>query len=344
MGAALSELEHVVCLRLGGEDAFDAMDVLCPADLYVRDGQILHTLLLTDDGLPLADVYACCDDEGFLLLCEGPTAAQLVAHVHAHLPDGVEPAVEDLSASHRVLSLNGPYAWEVLAGVVGPEVVGLPYLSFYHEQDFSVLRAGKTGEFGYDLLVPVEQVDGLRARLEAEASGLDLVLAPADLDTLDQCALENWFFNIRREGSAGVSPLDLQLQWRLSPHKDDHVGARAVQARREAGPLHRLTCVEWADRTLEPGAAVSLGEHEVGRLVNVGQCPLDGGWVGLALLEEAVAHPGCQGLVAGEVPLRAVSPPVINNRSLFIDPQQHSARTRREDRFPPLRRRHGGRP
>jgi len=339
LGAALSFLDHVVCLRLGGEDAFDALDVLCPADLYIRDGQILHTLLLTEEGLPLADLYACCDDEDFFLLSEGPTAAELMEHIRAHLPPDLEPELEDLSGTHRLLSVNGPYAWEVMAELMGPEVVGLPYLSFFHEQDFTVFRAGKTGEFGYDLLLPREEVDGVTARLRDASRRLGLSLPTADLAALDRCALENWFFNIRKEGSAGVSPLDLQLQWRVSYHKDDYVGAEAVRQRKAQGAGRRLACVI-SGGELDVDTRVVCQGRDVGRLVNASPFAAGGGCIGLALVEAALAQPGdCEMTAtggAGVVALRTVSPPVINNRSLFIDPQQHSARTRTTDRFPPL--------
>ena len=119
------------------------------------------------------------------------------------------------------------------------------------------------------------------------------------------------------------------------------MGAKVVHERQAEGPTRRLTCVIGADDgELNVGTPLRLGERTVGRLVNTGRLPLGDGWIGLALVEAPLAHPGIGQMVAatdsGEVPLRTVSPPVIRNRSLFIDPQQHSARTRQNDRFPPL--------
>ena len=36
------------------------------------------------------------------------------------------------------------------------------------------------------------------------------------------------------------------------------------------------------------------------------------------------------------VKLRTVSPPMIDNRSLFVDPRKHAYRSRAEHAFPPL--------
>ena len=75
---ALSELNHVSCLRVVGRDAFDLLDRACPSDIYIREGQMLHTLLLDDSGCPFVDLYVCCEEEDdFILLADGASAAEI---------------------------------------------------------------------------------------------------------------------------------------------------------------------------------------------------------------------------------------------------------------------------
>jgi glycine cleavage system aminomethyltransferase T len=337
LGATLSEMEHVACLRVGGEDAFDALDALCPADLFVRDGQMLHTLLLREDGQVLCDLYLCNDDEELILLAEGLPAPELAEHLRAHLPGDLSPTLTDPSQTHALLSLNGPYAWEVMAGLAGPEVVGLPYLTFFHDRDWTCFRAGKTGEFGYDLLLRREQVAEVKGQILEIGSRMELEIVEAGLEALDHCALENWFFNIRREGRAGLTPVELQLQWRVSYHKD-YPGSSALRGRR-LRPEGRVTTVV-SPQPLATGAPVTYQGQAVGKLINCGQSPIRGDWLGLALLDLPHAHAGLSGYLAQvdgrQAPLCTVAPPLINNRSLFIDLQQHSWSTRQQDEFPPL--------
>jgi glycine cleavage system aminomethyltransferase T len=341
LSAALSDMPHVRALRLVGADALDGLDRLCPADLFMREGQILHTLLLEDSGRALADLYVGAEDGSFLLLAEGPSPEELRAHLEGHLAAGSSVELVDLDETHRILSLNGPYAWEVLAGLAGPEVVGLPYLTFYATERFTCLRAGKTGEFGYDLLVERGAADGIADELARAASRLGLDLAVVGLPALDHCALENWFFNIRREGRAGLTPLELQLQWRVSCRKPGYVGAAALEARRRAsgGIRSRLTCFV-SGGPLRDGEPVWLGERCVGRWLSVGYSPWRAEWVGLALVDIDLAHAGLDGFhtLVGprRVAARTVAPPVLNNRSLFIDLQRHSYQTRDGDEFPPI--------
>jgi len=233
--AAFSVVEHVTSLRISGTGAFAALDRICPRKLFLRDGQMMHTLLLRDDARPLADLYVCADDQDFILFAEGITVAALT-----ELLAGPNVEVADLAKTHGFVSLDGPYAWEVFSELAGPEVIGQPYMTFFHSDDLTAFRAGKTGEFGYTLMVPAERVGPLRTTLLERGAAFDLV--EADLAALDQCALENWYFNIRREGLVDATPVELQLQWRVS-YKKACVGGAGL-AERRARATHRVVqCV-----------------------------------------------------------------------------------------------------
>jgi len=333
-GVTMTHSTHLHPFRVsGGDAAWATTNALCSSDLFLRDGQISQTLWLDERARPLADVYVARDDDAFVFLAEtrGP---DLAAHAKEHLRPGA--VLEDLSATHRVLSLNGPFAWELIGRLVGPEVVGLPYLNAFHLPQGWAFRAGKTGEYGYDLLVPNDAAVGLEARLLEEGKRFGLV--SADLDVLDQCALENWFFNVRKEGTLDLTPLELQLQWRTSTSRE-YVGSAALAAHREAGIRRRLVMAT-APRAVAQGDTVRLFEEAVGTVANAGHAPLRGDWVVLALVDVRWAHPGIDAFeidsAAGPVPARTVTPPLPNNLSLYVNLQQDSYATRDEVRAAPL--------
>jgi len=347
--AALTAMDHVAALRVRGGDAFAAVDKVVSGKLLVRDGQMLHTLVLHESGHPLADLYVCRDDADLLVLAEGLTGLELSEHLSSHLPDGLDVQVDDLRETHDVLSLNGPFAWEVLADWLGPDVVGIPYLTFFHlsrrelgddghggDLPGVIFRAGKTGEFGYDLLLPRERLEQVRDQLAAV--GEPLGLGRASLSDLDQCALENGFFDIRRGPFDGLTPIELQLQWRVSYLKA-YVGADALARRRARGPERRLATFA-CDEEVERGEPVFWCDREIGRVWSAGASPIRGDWIGQALIETSLAHPGIDAFVAARgsrtTPIRTLSAPVINNRSLYVDPRRHSARFRDDEGFPPL--------
>ena len=333
---ALHRADEMMCLQFSGQDAYELIDWLCPTEFYLRHSQMRHTLFLDDQAAPLADLYVACHEEDFFLLFEGADRAKLEVHIQTHLPAGNRTTIINLLDSYQILSLDGPFAWELLAEVLGAEIVGLPYLTFAQLDSLLCFRAGNTGEYGYYLLVPRSDTAEMENRLVEIGQKFELV--SVGLPVLEQCALENFFFNIRREGCAGVSPIELQLQWRVSYHKK-YVGAEALAQRRQQGASTRLTTLV-ADEEISMGDLIYYDEHCIGEVVNAGFSCVRGDWVALALLKIPYAYPGISrysGEHAGRrFPVRTVTPPVINNRSLHVNPQAHSFVSRSEFNFPSL--------
>jgi glycine cleavage system aminomethyltransferase T len=327
---ALGDGAHVAAVRASGPGAQDLLDRASPRDLFVRAGQMLHTLLLDGAGAPIADVYLCCDEDDYLVLAEGLDGPALAARL-AKEAGGLDVEIADLTPSHAILTLDGPYAWELLADVTSPDVIGLPYLGFFHEGRFTCFRGGKTGEYGYELLVPREGLAELR-RVLLDA-GRRYELREASRAALDLCRLEAGFFNVRREARPDLTPIELQLQWRVGADRA-YRGAEAVAARRRA-PRGRVTTIA-SEAALAAEAAVLLDGERVGTVLHAGPSHTRGDWIGLALLEPAIAHAGLGGLSCGGAPARTISAPAVNNRSLYVDPQRHAWATRDREAFPPL--------
>ncbi len=340
---ALSRLHHVTAMRVCGPGALALLDAVVPTALFLRESQMRHTLLLAADARPLADVYVCYDDPDFILLVEGLSPAALRAYLdeqRAGRGDDASVTVEDLGASHVLFGVNGPYAWELAAAALGPEVNGMPYLSFLRIGDVICFRAGKTGEYGYDLLVPNAEAPALWDRLVE--LGQPLGVREVGLEALDQCALENWHFSMRlleaADADVPLTPIELQLQWRVSYDKD-FVGAEALNARRASGARGRTTCFT-AAAPVAPGQRILYDGQLIGSVLAATQSCTRADAVGVGLLDTPVAHPGIDRFVVetpeGPVPIITRTPPLINNRSLHVDPNRHSARSREQDTFPPL--------
>ena len=333
---ALSRMDHAVYLRITGPSAYEAVDRICPANLRLRDAQMMLTLLLEESGRTFADVQLGREDDGFLLIAEGRTSQDLIEAVRDRLPAGLAVDIEEVNADHDVLALNGPYAWEVMAALAGPEIVGMPYGTIFRVRGWTCFRAGKTGEYGYELFIPKKDAGAIREQILEIGSRFEL--REASLDALDRCALENWFFNIRREGRGDLTPLELQLQWRISYQKE-YVGAEAVRQRRREGVKRRITCLV-GQGPIELGMEVRYGGHPVGYVANAGFSTLKQEWVAHGVLDTRLSRPGIEGFTVGSSAagpsLRTVVPPVLRNRSLYVNPQRHSIRTRSEVTFPDL--------
>src|SRR5262249_17217504 len=80
---AVTRLEHVRAVRLTGPGAEGPVDAPPTSRLFLREGQMLHTLMLERSGSILADAFLCLDEEGWTLLWEGPSTEGFLAHLDA---------------------------------------------------------------------------------------------------------------------------------------------------------------------------------------------------------------------------------------------------------------------
>ena len=62
--AGLSRSEHIAVVRVEGPDAFEVVEYASTRRLYLREGQLRHTLLLDPDTGVFADVYIGSGDDG----------------------------------------------------------------------------------------------------------------------------------------------------------------------------------------------------------------------------------------------------------------------------------------
>lgn len=343
--AAYTFSDDTAVFLFKGDDCFDAVDSICCCDMQIEDGQILHTLFLDENAFPVADVFVCLDDEDFYIIAQGSTPEALLQYFRRHIDEALDLEIVDLNPTHSLVSINGPYAFDVLGKLLETSVVGLPYLTFYRQQNLICFRTGKTGEYGYDVLVPNDELDDFKSALIAQKEPFDMV--QSSRENLEQCALENWFFNINVEGRAGLTPLELQLQWRVS-YRKKYVGSEALLARKKRGITQRLTTFV-CDAPVSAGMVIQNQTTPIGKVVNAGHSFSMNRWVGIALLSLEFAWPGQfysilpnekvideNAIDENAIVVETVSPPVLNNRSLVVSPQVHMYKHKDKYNFEPV--------
>lgn len=328
ISVALAEEPDLRFLRMSGPDAPDALDIICPCDTFLQDGAMKHTLLLDDQGIPFADVYACREGDAQYLIGYGPPSDEMAEWIRQRVSGAHDFTIDALDTTHHAFAIDGPYAWEFCADILGPDVLCLPYLSMLWLDDVLVCRAGRTGEYGYHLLVPSYAADAWRATLEGAREDFNAVWVG---DTARaQCVMENFFFDIHREGRYGLTPFELQLQWRLSREKSAYPGAAALQNIRQDGWHRRMTAFV-APEPVHPNEEITCDGRCIGTVLAAGFSPSRSEVVGKALLARPYWHAGLDAFRIGDRPIQTISAPAIQNLSLRVNPYRHSYHTREED-------------
>lgn len=319
---AISDVSHIVTLRISGEHAHALLNRLLPRNLNLRNNKLFQSLFILDDKWRLADVYVAKEPESYLLLVKGLTVTELSDWFHENTESAETVKIDLLNDTHTLIALNGPFAWELLSELADPEIISLPYLSFYYPQgDQIIIRSGETGEYGYLMILPHE--DAIQMWTQAIEVGSDYDLLPAGSDALAYCALENNFFNVHKEGAVGASPKELQLQWRVSYAKHSIIGEelRKIQ---DGSSTRRLTGI-YAESAFEEQESIYFNDQVIGIVVNAASFLSGTGTIGLALIDSEYAASGISAeyRTQGGI-IRTVSPPFVNNRSLQVNPQIHS--------------------
>lgn len=319
---AVSDASHHQVFAMPDAGAIDVLDRLVAGNVArIRFGRVLHTFMADDGGALVADCYIANNDDEFLVLCE---SLEDDAAIRARfLAAGRDAGLRDLSESHAVLSVDGFKAWAVARELFGADVLGLPYLSIerypFEGATVRLIRAGKTSEFGYLLVVPAAQAQVLaeRAFASAKKNGGGL----CGIAIHDDLRLEGRFFNIYAEGAAVRDPLSLGLQWMMDFEKEEYPGRSALLRRRAAGFERKIVGFK-----APPGAKVRKGStlhdggRSVGEVVAVAQSRVLGCTIGLAMLPVAAAYSGLEfAMDASDGPMvTTISMPPIMPRSLTV--------------------------
>jgi aminomethyltransferase len=287
----------------------------------IRFGRVLHTFAADDGGLLEADLYLANDDTRLLVLGESLADDRATAAVLDGL-GGAGAGLTDLAASTAVIGIDGCQAFAVARSLFGADVLGLPYLSIETYpllgEEIRLIRAGKTSEFGYLLLVPANRAAD--CWLEIERAGAAHGIRPVGAEAHAALRLDGRFFNIHAEGAAVRDPLPLGLQWMIDFEGEDFRGRKALLARREAGLQRKIIGVMPEDPAagLEPGDPILLEGETVAEVVCAADSGTLGHRIGLALFDIAWAYSGLTYAARGRGAIRTISMPPFMPRSLTV--------------------------
>lgn len=313
----ITDVSATLMFLAEGEDTFFELDDLLAGNVAnLRYGRVLHTFLADGDGQLLADVYVATNDEEIIVLCEPCVPdAQVVAAMEA------APSLQHVTDRFRLLSVDGPAAWAIPAQLLSRDTLGMPYLSVethpLGDVDVRLIRAGKTGEFGYLAMVPREHLAAVQERFVEVAEEHGGGLCGPDVHHL--LRLDGRFFDIRCEGRAVRDPLQLGLQWMIDFGKEQFSGREAILERRAAGVPRRTVGVQLAEglRGAEPGATVTCDGEAAGEVITAGHSYTLDRELCLALLDAEVAYSGLALQVDG-MDARSISMPPFLPRSLSV--------------------------
>jgi aminomethyltransferase len=320
----LTDFSFVRAFRVPESTGIDFLDGLVAGNVArIRFGRVLHTFLATADGRLAADCFVANNDQELIFLCESILPdAELDALLQAQ--GSAAAGLEDLTSTHVLLSLDGVQAWKVVKKLFGSDVLGLPYLSLelypFEQSQVRLFRVGKTSEFGYLLLVPLDAAEALWTLLRKETEAVGGRLCGVDIH--DELRLEGRFFNIHAEGRRVGDPLVLGLQWMIDFEKPSFLGSAPIFAQRAAGLQRKILGVALPVNGSAPDLGMSLyaGSSHAGEIVATCFSNVLGHPLGLVVAPAHLAYSGLTFRLGDPQgpPVRSISMPPILPKSLGI--------------------------
>ncbi len=246
--------------------------------LKLRYGRAMETFLPDGNGFVSAATTLADIDDKIFVFAETDFPGQVC---NAFAQNGA-----DIDDTHTLLSVDGPDAWKAVKKLFGADIFNMSFMSA-EKYDFRgsgavVVRAGKTGEFGYQILVENDAAAQLFEDLKNAV--LELGGALAGTRAVLAARAKGNFFNIFAEGRRTANPFELGLQWQMDMHKDAFA-ERFAAAR--AAKKRKLIAVNAAAPKVSDG--IFNGAQQVGEIAAVDESDPS---FALALIDEAVAYAG----------------------------------------------------
>lgn len=333
----MTDFSHYGMIKVSGEDAWRILNYLISSELSaIRDEQLLYTLFLDKEGEIISDCYVAYDNENYLIISEwinSEELCQLINNVLIEKQQNGEQyyidAIQPLTPNWRMICLEGPYAWDLLAKLFGMDIIGLPFHELmYIADDVIIMRVGKHGEYCFHLLGEEDEINSIWQDISALSEDYNLKIG--GIDYLKNIRLENPCWEPAVLNPFSRCPIELQMQWAINYDKEEFIGQQAIQQRSDKGVSQQIVGAEIInfseDIFISLGDPIFYQDKKIGIVVHVGWSFSLNNIIARVLLLHEFAYVNIDEYVIktenGNVSFMTVSIPFINNLSLAINPME----------------------
>ncbi len=317
--AGMFDVAHMSAVDVLGSQARDFLRHLLANDVarLQSPGKALYSCMLNRDGGVIDDLIVYrLDESWFRLVVNAGTTDKDLAWLQA------EAGGFEVEIRHRhdlgILAVQGPAARQRVQALLPPELAErasalTPFSAAWHGELF-VGRTGYTGEDGYELILPHDELLQLwRALLAAGVT-------PCGLGARDTLRLEAGMNLYGQDMDETVSPLECGLAWTVSL-ADSHrafVGREALEAQQATLGRKAIGLVLEGRGVLRGHMPVRAAGGRVGELTSGGYAPTLKGSIALARVA-ANAEPPFEVEIRGQWhAVREAKPPFVRHGKVLV--------------------------
>ncbi len=319
--AGMFDVSHMASIDLRGTQVREFLRWLLANDVgrLKTPGQALYSCMLLKNAGVIDDLIVYFMDENwFRMVVNAATTEKDLAWIEAQLQswDVRVQARYDLG----MIAVQGPSAREKTLPLLPQNLrEAAAQLKPFHAAangEWFVGRTGYTGEDGFEVILPQDQVVDLWLALAAAG------VRPCGLGARDTLRLEAGMSLYGQDMDETVSPLEAGLGWTVafSGAERDFIGRSALVVQKVGGGLPRVTGLVLDGKgVLRNYQKLYKGEREVGEITSGGYSPTLERSIALARLQ-ADAGEYLQVEIRGKrLPVIQVKPPFVRNGQSRID-------------------------
>ncbi|HYZ20785.1 MAG TPA: glycine cleavage system aminomethyltransferase GcvT [Rhodopila sp.] len=292
--AGLFDVSHMGQAILSGTNVDAALERLVPSDIInLKPGRQRYTLLTNEAGGVIDDLMVARLEGDRLFIVVNATRKETdFTHLAANLGNGTHVQV---LTDRALLALQGPAAATVLRHLT-PAAAGLPFMGVGTFKvdgiDCLISRSGYTGEDGFEISVPADQVEALANRL---LESQDVV--PVGLGARDSLRLEAGLCLYGNDIDELTSPVEAGLTWVIGKRRKinwDFPGGSLMRDQLDNGVSRRRVGIRPDGRTLARAQTLIIAEDgtEAGFVTSGGFGPSVNGPVAMGYVRKDLADDG----------------------------------------------------
>lgn len=324
--AGVFDVSHMTILDLSGQRVREFLRYLLANDVakLKEVGQALYSCMLNEQGYVLDDliVYQQSDTQ-FRMVCNAATREKVLNWIKKHAKNfGVR--IQD-SLHYAMLAVQGPNARAKTQACLPAELqtAAMALQSFracWHDQWF-VGRTGYTGEDGFEVIVPVAQVQTLWDNL------LQAGIKPIGLAARDTLRLEAGMSLYGADLDEAHTPLESGLEWTVAwtPPNREFIGRDALEEQRQQREYPIMVGLVLHDKkgVLRGHQTVYLENGEEGQITSGTFSPTLGISIGLARVPPEVHEHVTVAIRNKQLTAKVVKPPFVRHGKACFDIETH---------------------
>lgn len=292
----LADLSDRGKLCLGGKEHLKFLQGMLTNDVMkLGEGRGMYAAVLTVKGRMISDMRVYREKESVLLDLE-PGLNIKVGELLKKFRLSYKASIDDLTESLGLISIQGPDAPRLLADIIGKEN---PLLNEYEHArrtvdgtEIMVVKAGRTGEEGYDVYVEAGLLSSIWELLAEK--GKEYGIKPVGSGALEMLRIEAGIPAYGIDMDEDTIPIEAGLWNALNFEKGCYVGQEVIARIKWRGHVnwHLAGLVSSGERTPVRGDEVIQGEKKIGRVTCGALSPALGRPIALGYIRREFIEPG----------------------------------------------------